>query len=151
MLVIVDVTPINVKMAPPVMTPEQLTLTNRANALIGNYQRYTKTIQDVIDNNGDTEFDASSVENAAKNAEIAKDKIITCYTELSVQLPDRVAEYKDKIKALEDQWDAHSRNARATIRSIRDGIAAAVQARIDLLQKQQDQRWLRPPSLPVRR
>ena len=114
---------INVEMATASgLTAEQNTLTKRANALIGHYNAYHDTIKGIVDSQAATELDARSIENAAARAEEAKDRIIGCWTELSVQLPDLEAEYLKRIDDLKLGWDVHAKNAKKRAKDIRDQI-----------------------------
>ena len=133
-------TPINVNMPGENLTPEQRSLTNKANCHIKNFQRGGDVIQKRVNSNSETEADISVMESVLKSALDAKKIIAECYTELSVQIPERAAEYSEKIDDMETLFEGFLDLCTNRMAQIRASIAQAVQQRIDQLSHEQDLR-----------
>ena len=131
-------TPINVTMLDPVnLTPEQRSLTNKANAHQKSYNKNGEALERRAKSASKTEADITAMENYLKAVQEAKRNIDECYLELCLQLPDRAAEYQTKVDTLESSYRNYVDLCSNRTEEIRDSIAQAVQDRIDQLEQEQ--------------
>ena len=119
------------------LTPEQRSLTNKANAHQKSYNKNGEALEKRAKSASMTEADITAMENYLKAVQEAKRNIDECYLELCLQLPDRAAEYQAKVDTLESSYSNYVNLCSNRTEEIRDSIAQAVQDRIDQLEREQ--------------